>query len=171
MHLFQCEKAKPLWKACIHFCTTTLEAETPTKLPEAIIFTLVDKEELLPEDSRAFLRHAYNQFFHDFSNVDLKDTNFYWHLTFSSALKSFRLAALRYGMKDRILYSTRRYTNLVQEAPEEARKRFPSVVEVSNDGAFSLNPTFAAAVNAAEKEADDWMGANTGGGNPNRHRT
>ena len=61
--------------------------------------------ELLPEDSRAFLRHAYNQFYHDFSNVDLKDTNFYWHLTFSSALKSFRLAALRYGMNHRILYT------------------------------------------------------------------
>ena len=92
--------------------------------------------------------------------MDLKGTNFYWRLTFSSALKTFRLAALRYGMQHRILYSTRQYTNLVKEAPEAARKRFASVVDVDHEGAFCLEPAFVAAVDAAEKEADDWMETN-----------
>ena len=101
---------------------------------------MVSPEKLLPEPCCAFLRHAYNQFYHDFSNVDLKGTNFYWCLTFSSALKTFRLAALRYGMQHRILYTTRVYTNLVQEAPKEARQRFASVVDVDRDGrAFSAS--------------------------------
>eukprot|EP00966_Prymnesium_polylepis_P310704 7178587-Prymnesium_polylepis.1 len=81
---------------------------------------MASPEELLPETCCAFLRHAYNQFYHDFSNVDLKCTNFYWHLTFNSALKTFRLAVLRYGMQHRILYSTMVYTNLAHEAPKEA---------------------------------------------------
>jgi len=104
-----------------------------------------------------FLRHAYNQFYHDFSNVDLKGTNFYWCLTFSSAFKTFRLAALRHGMQHRTLYTTRVYTNLVQEAPMEARQRFASVVDVDRDGVFCLEQPFVAAVDAAEKEADDWL--------------
>jgi hypothetical protein len=66
MHLFRCEQTKPLWKACISFCVDTLGADTPTKLPEAIIFNVVSPEQLLPEDCCAFLRHAYNQFYHDF---------------------------------------------------------------------------------------------------------
>ena len=71
-------------------------------------------------------------------------------------------------MQHRILYSTRRYTNLVKEAPEAARKRFASVVDVDHDGAFCLEPAFVAAVDAAEKEADQWMQNYTQGGNPNR---
>ena len=51
------------------------------------------------------------------------------------------------------------------------RVRFPNVVEVDHDGVFSLNPDLTAAVDTAEREAADWMGANTGGGNPNRRRT
>ena len=129
---------------------------------------MASPEKLLPEACCAFLRHAYNQFYHDFSNVDLKGTNFYWCLTFSSALKTFRLAALRYGMQHRILYTTRVYTNLVQEAPMEARQRFASVVDVDRDGVFCLEPEFVAAVDAAEKEADEWMGTHHGGGHPNR---
>ena len=71
MHLFRCEKTKPLWKACVRFCVDTLGADTPNKLTDAIIFNMASPEKLLPEACCAFLRHAYNQFYHDFSNVDL----------------------------------------------------------------------------------------------------
>eukprot|EP00966_Prymnesium_polylepis_P277379 6409111-Prymnesium_polylepis.2 len=75
---------------------------------------------------------------HDFSNVDLYKRHQLLELqpyplapqTFSSALKTFRLAALRYGMQHRIIY--RRFTNLVQyrrRLRRLARKRFASVSE------------------------------------------
>eukprot|EP00966_Prymnesium_polylepis_P017981 415076-Prymnesium_polylepis.1 len=35
-------------------------------------------KDLLPEPVRAFLRHAYNGFYHDFSDVDVKDAEFHW---------------------------------------------------------------------------------------------
>ena len=96
--------------------------------------------------------------------MDLKGTNFYWCLTFSSALKTFRLAALRYGMQHRILYSTRVYTNLVQEAPKEARKRFASVVDIDHDGAFCLEPAFVAAVDEFKAGARTQGGGGATGG-------
>jgi hypothetical protein len=74
------------------------------------------------------------------------------------------------GMQHRILYSTRMYTNLVQEAPKEARKRFASVMDIDHDGAFCLEQAFVAAVDAAEREANQWMQNFTQGGNPNRRR-
>ena len=56
----------------------------------------------------------------------------------------------------------------MKEAPEAVRKRFANVVDVGHDGAFCLEPAFVAAVDAAEKEADQWMQHYTQGGNPNR---
>ena len=34
MHLFRCEKTKPLWKACIRLCIDTLGADPPNKLAD-----------------------------------------------------------------------------------------------------------------------------------------
>eukprot|EP00966_Prymnesium_polylepis_P190870 4423478-Prymnesium_polylepis.1 len=52
MHLFRCEKTKPLWKECISFCTDTLDADPPTKLPEAIIFNIVSPHGHAPRPRR-----------------------------------------------------------------------------------------------------------------------
>ena len=40
---------------------------------------------LLPESSRAFLRHVYGCFYHDFSNVDVKGTQFHRQITLRNA--------------------------------------------------------------------------------------
>ena len=37
---------------------------------------------LLPEDERAFLRHVYNHYYHDFANVEIKDIAFHPITTF-----------------------------------------------------------------------------------------
>ena len=62
----------------------------PLNIGTAIIFGMATRDSLLPEAARAFLRHAYNQFYHDFANVDIKDAAFHWPLTFRDALHSFR---------------------------------------------------------------------------------
>ena len=53
----------------------------------------------MPESARAFLRHAFNQFYHDFANVDVKGGQFFWEVTYREALLSFRNATLRYAVR------------------------------------------------------------------------
>ena len=106
----------------------------------------------------AFLRHAYECFYHDFANVDLQGSAFYWQLTFSRALKSFRNAVLRYGMQHRIIFSTRYLTNLVDTAPQEARERFAPVIDIGTGGDFALQPALVDAVADAERAVQSWSG-------------
>ena len=91
----------------------------------AIIFCIGSPTTLLPEAARAFLRHAYNQFYHDFANVDLKQIPFHYEVTYASALRSFRNAVYRYGMNFRKLFNTRKHSTLQGVAPEETRDKYP----------------------------------------------
>ena len=85
-----------------------------------------NNKDLLPEPVRAFLRHAYDCFYHDFSNVDVKDAESHWQTTYCNAVESFRNAVLRYGTKLKILYTTRKYSTLQGIAPEEPETGTPS---------------------------------------------
>ena len=123
IHIIRCEKAKPLWRESIRFCTDVLGAPTPTHTHEAIIFGMAGGTKLLPEDARAFLRHVYNHYYHDFANVEIKDIAFHPITTFDRAIRSFRDAGYRYGMKMKIMYASRKYTTLKGTAPKEARER------------------------------------------------
>ena len=49
-----------------------LQSPIPGDTHEAIIFGTKSRTELLPEDTRAFLRHVYNHYYHDFANVEIK---------------------------------------------------------------------------------------------------
>ena len=170
-HLFQCPQTKPLWNACLHFCQDVLGCEQARRVPEAIIFGLqnVGNQKMFCTEALAFLRHAYECFYHDFANVDLQGSAFYWQLTFSRALKSFRNAVLRYGMQHRILFNTRRFTNLVDTAPQEVRERFASVIDIGEGGDFALQPALVDAVADAEHGANDLF-TNGHAHQPNRHR-
>ena len=64
------------------FTRTVLQAPDAPRTTNAIIFGQWTQTDLGPEDARAFLRHAYGQFYHDFSNVDLKDHTFVWQYTY-----------------------------------------------------------------------------------------
>ena len=118
-----------------------------------IIFGLRDRKTLLSEPSRAFLRHAYNQFYHDFSNVDLKAGALTPEATLSYALKSFRSAVLRHGMHFRILHNSRFYSTLPAIAPREARERYPQLISIDESGSFVLAPALTQAVDQAEVAA------------------
>ena len=85
------------------FTQDILDAPRPTKIEPAIILGLQSPTELLPEDARAFLRHAFNHFYHDFANVDLKGHIFNWQYVYRNALLSFRDALLRRGRQMRVM--------------------------------------------------------------------
>ena len=134
-----------------------LEVARPSNIREAIIFGIDDTRALLPEATRAFLRHAYNHFYHDFANVDLKEAAFHWQLTYNNAVKSFRDAVLRYAKRIQLLYNTRLHTNLQGVVPEDARKRYPKLISISIEGDFALTNPFQTTIDAAQKAADDHL--------------
>ena len=104
----------------------------------AIIFCIGSPTTLLPEAARAFLRHAYNQFYHDFANVDLKQIPFHYEVTYASALRSFRNAVYRYGMNFRKLFNTRKHSTLQGVAPEETRDKYPKLITIGIEGDCAL---------------------------------
>ena len=103
------------------FTHDVLEADKPADPLHACIFGMWNAKRLGPQSSRAFLRHAYNVFYHDFANVDIKASRFVWQVTFREAVLSFRSAVLRYAVGLRQLHATRRFTNHKKmQAPKEA---------------------------------------------------
>ena len=92
--MIQCQQSKPRWNAAVNFCVRTLNAPRPVNNHYAIIFGLADPNTLLPESSRAFLRHVYGSFYHDFSNMDVKGTQFHWPITLRNAAHAFLDAVL-----------------------------------------------------------------------------
>ena len=139
------------------FCVTVLKADRTSNIGTAIIFGLATQTTLLPEDSRAFLRHAFNQFYHDFANVDMKGTAFHWPCTFRDALLSYRDAVYRYGKRTQILFNTRYYSTLEGVVPLSARTRFPSLIDIGTEGDFSLTAAFQKAIDTAVAEADTYL--------------
>ena len=125
-----------------------------------MIFGIDGPNTLLPEEARAFLRHAYNQFYHDFANVDVKQVPFHPEVTYAHALRYFRDVVYRYGMQLRILYNTRRYSTLEGTAPEEARKRYPKLITISAEGGFALSDAFSNTVDQALRRATDALDRN-----------
>ena len=57
---------------CLKFCHEILgaPADTVTGIERAIIFNQDKKKDMLPETTCAFIRHAFNLFYHDFANVE-----------------------------------------------------------------------------------------------------
>ena len=143
-------------------CRKTLRAPRIHDARLAIIFGLHDtgpntNKELLPEATRAFLRHAYNQFYHDFSNVDLKNINFVWQRTYRNAIRSLQNAVLAYGMRIRLLFDTRLYSTLNGVAPKETRQKFTTLIDINEEGcrSFRLTPDFQAEIDRAETQHND----------------
>ena len=55
------------------------------------------RDNLLPEPTRAFLRHAFGCFYDSFSQIDLTNRPFIHTVVFHETLLSFRSAVLRYA--------------------------------------------------------------------------
>ena len=122
LHLVRCLHTKGLWKNCLKFCHKILEAPDMTDRPErAIIFNQDKDRNMLPEAACAFIRHAFNIFYHDFANVE-KGHIFVWQKVYYRALTAFRRAAMRYAGKIRLQHAHRIYPDLTAEVSEESRK-------------------------------------------------
>ena len=153
-HLVECERTKALWRACINFTVNVLEQPRPLSIPLAVIFGQWrhhnDPDPLGSEEARAFLRHAFNQFFHDFCNVTHKSTPFNWQHTFYKGLPSLKSAVLRRGQSFKVIYANRRFTALQAEVPQEEREKFPKLITCRPGGSFMLHADFVRAIDQAK---------------------
>ena len=156
LHLLECRAAKPFWRACMRFITNTLKCPIPRDLKLAIAFGQwkppSDPDPLGPEEARAFLRHAFNHFYHDFANVDLKNSLFMWQGAYLATLHSFREAARRRGQSFKILFASRLHTTLPNTPPHEELHAFPTVLSCQVGGSFEINPAIDAEIERAKSQ-------------------
>ena len=156
LHLVQCRQTKSLWKECIAFTTNVLLAPKPVSDWHAVIFgqwkRSDDPDPLGPEAARAFLRHAFNVFFHDFCNVTHKNIPFQWESTYLRALLSLKSAVLRRGKTFAVLYANRSNTSLPEEIAEEDRDKFPQLLRVRPQGKFEIAPAFLNEIDRAHTQ-------------------
>ena len=153
LHLFTCRSTLPLWRKCINFCRSTLGTNNPPDITRAIIFGQETRTTLLPEIALAFLRHASGRFYDDFSKVALQDRKFIWEDTFYHALLNFRSAAIRYARQIKVLGASRLYSTLEGITPLEARTKYAAIIEIDQDGHWTLSDNFTRALTAAETDA------------------
>ena len=118
------------------------------RLERAILFNQDQQKDMLPDSACAFIRHAFNIFYHDFANVE-KGHIFVWQKVYYRALTSFRRAAIRYAGKIRLQHTHRIYTDLTAEVSEESRKKFEQVIEIDTTGVSGLTSDFKDAITAA----------------------
>ena len=149
LHLVECMHCKPLWKKCLTFCRDTLEAPNPnSQYHRFIIFNQENYDTMLPEAACAFIRHAFNIFYHDFANVE-KGFMFIWQRVYYRALTSFRSAVRRYSGKIRLQHTHRLHTSLTKMVPEDNRKKITSIVSIDQQGNSTLSTSFTAAIDQA----------------------
>ena len=145
----QCQQTRPLWHMVLKFCRDVLRApDMRGSVERAIIFNQANPKEMLPVAACAFIRHAFNCFYHDFANVD-KGHAFVRERVYYDALISFRSAVLRHAHRMRLLYVHRVRTSLPETVSEEDREKFECVVTISPTGKATLSTTFTAAIDAA----------------------
>ena len=144
IHILYCPRLTPLWKACINFTMHTLKAPQPYRNVLAIAFgqwrPANHPEPLGPEDARAFLRHAFQCMYNDYSRVDLADHHFEWQSTFLRTLKSFQDAALRRIHLFKTMRAQRSFTSLPQQPSDDAINKYPNIITVSSDLDYAMNP-------------------------------
>ena len=153
LHLFQCRHTEGYWRACLYFTKQVLHALRPESETHALIFGVWKKNELGPEDARAFLRHAFGTFYRDFADVDMKQQKIIWQCTFHNALKSLESAVLRRARQIRLQYVNRKYSTLEKHVPPEELTRFTNLIGIDNTGVATATPPFVRAIADAAQAA------------------
>ena len=153
LHLIECCHARPMWEECAKFIQNTLGGTTHFDFRMLVIFNLADPTTLVSIPARALIRHLVQAYYRDLTNIELHKSNFSWQLTFNSAIRSFRDAVLRWGFSHKLLYTTRKYTNLTSAAPKKDRQQFGTLIEVTNAGDTKLTPALTEAVASAAAAA------------------
>ena len=142
LHMIQCRTSRKLWSKCFDFCTHALDMPRQAHhTEEAIVFNVDKSGELLNETVRAYLRHAVRWWYASMTKVYKEGKIFNINKVYLQTLEGIRDAGIRYGVQMRRLYTHRKYTDLTEVAPEEARIRFINIVSIDEAGTYTISPT------------------------------
>ena len=136
------------------FVTSVLGAPHEQFLDRLIIFNTI-QHQMASTEACAFIRHAVNCFYRDFTMVDTHDKTFTWQLTFADTVHSFRNAVYTWAETIRIFTAVRRYSNKKKKkVPLDTLTRFNKLVTFSDAGLyFRLTPQFQQAIARADADA------------------
>ena len=164
--MIRCPNAKSYWLACLDFCKKVLGYEIePMGIYEAIVFnTAGSSDVMLPETTRAFLRHAVGRYYAAVTQVHREGAVFRWQSTFHWALLKFRDAAMRWAYAIKLQFACRAFSDLTQTVADETLAKYPDLITFkSNRSTFHVTQQFQNAINAAEAAATTRLRATTGG--------
>ena len=138
LHMIECPTARPFFTECLAITRRVLGAPTRQFWQAAVIFGMQSNRKLLPEAARAFLRHALNVYYRDVTARATRGSTMHWTATIRDALLSLKKAVLRFAEGFRLLHTHRTHTALTAVAPDADRNRFPALVAVKENGAYTL---------------------------------
>ena len=154
LHMVECPCAAPLWTECVKICHRLLGARDRLSPIDAVVFNINARDgKLLNEHSRAFLRHALQQYYCDVTRVETDDARFVWQDTLHRALIRLRTALLRKIYSIQKLHTTRVYTHLTEVVPDDERKRYSELANINHDGSYALSDAFQREIDAADAAA------------------
>ena len=154
LHLVECTRLRQYWKLVIDFTVDVLEVER-FGITKMIIFNLGRGNQLLPQAACAFIRHAFDVFYRDFTLIETADRNFCAEYAYRDTMISFRTAVLDYGQTIKDFRTTRKYTVQKSKVPQDVIHKFPQLIDFDPDNySFKLTAEFQAAITTAEAAAE-----------------
>ena len=165
-HMLTCQQAAPLWQACVAFTNSLLSFEKGTarggaapgptirRHLEAVLFNVVDTKPL-PQQARAFLRHALGQYYAEATHVKEDNVLFRWQRVYARTLARFRDAVVRWAKKIQLQFATRIYSTLTELVPREVLFYYPQLVKFEEaDMSFTISQALDDAVKKAHEAAE-----------------
>ena len=165
LHMVKCPHATPFWKACAAFSKNILQTEIhPRGIYEAVVFnTAGSSAKMLPESTRAFLRHAVGRFYAAVTAIKEEGGIFRWQTTYHWTLLKFRDAAMRWACGIKLQFARRRFSHLTEHVPQATLSLYPALITFRNEGrSFSVASALTQEINRAEAAALGRAEANTG---------
>ena len=153
VHLLGCTKMRHFWDPVFKFMVDIglPRCEHPF---EAIVFGLWTKDTLGPEEGRAILRHAWNEYNRRAALVDLQNEAFSIPDALLCVFSAIKRAVQRRGGLVKRHHAHRKYSSKTSHIPKADAEKFPGLVTMSTTGSYVISPILEAAIVWARKEAD-----------------
>ncbi len=150
--------ARPLWRelfriaAALGLASEFAQSDTRRYVGEIIILNCY-KGTLLPPQACALIRHTVRFYYRDVTQVSTEKRVFVWQETLVDALRSFRGAVIRWALAFKRMYTSRVHTHLTEIAPQKEREKNGNLVDVNEDGTYTLTTAFTTTIANAESAA------------------
>ena len=124
---------------------------------------LIGQDKMLPESTRAFLRHAVGRYYAAVTAINEEGGVFRWQTTYHWTLLKFRDAAVRWACGVKLQFARRRFSHLTEHVPQATLSLYPTLITFGSEGrSFSVASALTQEIDRAEADAQGRAAANTG---------